>query len=396
MNKILVLIGLIGALHTQAQQVLAPTPPMGWNSWNFFEGRVSAEVVRHMADAMATNGMKAAGYTYLVIDDFWVGGRDRQNRLIPDPVRFPDGMKAVADYVHARGLKLGIYSDAAELTCGGVTGSYHFEELDARTFADWGIDYLKYDYCNAPSDMGTAFERYKKMGDALRSTGRPIVYSICEWGQRQPWLWARAAGGQLWRTTADSRDVWQSGDKDLTGIMDIFDQQEGLQAYAGPGGWNDPDLLMVGLYGKGSSSSVDGRFKGCTATEYRAHFALWCMLAAPLMVNSDLGNLDKETLGLLTNPDLIAIDQDTLGRQGYVIYKRDSVEVLKKELSKGDLAICVFNRSSKPVTISIDLQKDLDIWAPYARIKDLFGNKYVRRIGGDLEVHEARIYRLNR
>ena len=153
---------------------------------------------------------------------------------------------------------------------------------------------------------------------------------------------------------------------------------------------------MVGLYGKGSSSSVDGRFKGCTATEYRAHFALWCMLAAPLMVNSDLGNLDKETLSLLTNPDLIAIDQDTLGRQGYVIYKRDSVEVLKKELSKGDLAICVFNRSSKPVTLSIDLQKDLDIWAPYARIKDLFGNKYVRRIGGDLEVHEARIYRLNR
>lgn len=182
-------------LFVQSQSSVALTPPMRWNGWNLFEEEASDKLIKEKADAMVTSGMSRAGYQYIVLDDFWVGGRNAGNELFPDPVRFPNGIKALADYVHAKGLKLGIYSDAASLTCGGVTGSYNFEERDATTFAKWGIDYLKYDYCNVPDDMVTAFTRYKKMGDALRKPERPIVYSICERGQRQPWLWARAAGG---------------------------------------------------------------------------------------------------------------------------------------------------------------------------------------------------------
>ncbi|WP_143305951.1 glycoside hydrolase family 27 protein [Chitinophaga vietnamensis] len=370
---------------------LALTPPMGWNSWNFFEARVSEQVIKDMADAMAANGMKAAGYQYLVIDDHWVGGRDKHNQLYPDPERFPHGMKYLADYVHGKGLKLGIYSDAAPLTCGGVTGSYNFEEEDARTFAGWGIDFLKYDYCNAPEDVTTAFARYARMGDALKKCGRPIVYSICEWGPRKPWLWARAAGGHLWRTTWDSRDVWESHNTNLTGMMEIFRQQENLAPYAGPGGWNDPDLLMVGLYGKGSSSSVDGRFKGCTTTEYRTHFALWCMLAAPLMVNMDLRTIDAETLRLLTNKQLIAINQDALGKQATTVLKRDSLQVLLKPLQGHAFAVCVFNTAASNAAFDIQLKKDLDLWQPF-RIQEVWSGKNVSALKGTLAAHDCAVY----
>ena len=293
-------------------------------------------------------------------------------------------------------MKLGIYSDAAEFTCGGVTASYNFEEQDAKTFAGWGIDYLKYDYCNAPEDVTTAFTRYKKMGDALKSTGRPIVYAICEWGQRKPWLWARAAGGQLWRTTWDSRDVWQSAEEGLPGIIEIFDQQEKQRQYAGPGGWNDPDMLMVGLYGKGKSSSVDGHFKGCTFIEYRTNFALWCMLAAPLILNADIRTVDSATLQLLTDKGLLALNQDAAGKQASTIFKKDSIQVLKKELANGDIAICVFNRSGKPVTVSLDVKKDLDLWAPYRAVENVFAPKAAKnknKIVLTLASHDCNVYR---
>ena len=395
-----VLLFLSTSLFAQEKQVMpAQTPPMGWNSWNFFEENVSEQLIKEIADAMAANGMLAKGYEYIIIDDYWVGGRDEHNQLFPDQKRFPNGIKALADYVHAKGMKLGIYSDAAEYTCGGVTASYNFEELDAKTFAAWGIDYLKYDYCNAPQDVTTAFARYKKMGDALKKTGRPIVYAICEWGQRKPWLWAKAAGGHLWRTTWDSRDAWQSNDRNLTGIIEIFDQQETLAQYAGPGGWNDPDLLMVGLYGKGKSSSVNGRFKGCSFTEYRTHFILWCMLAAPLIVNSDIRNIDKETLALLTNTELLQINQDRLGKQGTTISKNETVQILKKELSGGEVAICVFNRSDKPVTLSLDIKKDLDQWFPFRSIRNVLeqrSEKNLNKISLTLDAHDCRVYQLKR
>lgn len=402
MKKILfvVLLFLSTSLFAQEKQVMpAQTPPMGWNSWNFFEENVSEQLIKEIADAMAANGMLAKGYEYIIIDDYWVGGRDEHNQLFPDQKRFPNGIKALADYVHAKGMKLGIYSDAAEYTCGGVTASYNFEELDAKTFAAWGIDYLKYDYCNAPQDVTTAFARYKKMGDALKKTGRPIVYAICEWGQRKPWLWAKAAGGHLWRTTWDSRDAWQSNDRNLTGIMEIFDQQETLAQYAGPGGWNDPDLLMVGLYGKGKSSSVNGRFKGCSFTEYRTHFILWCMLAAPLIVNSDIRNIDKETLALLTNTELLQINQDKLGKQATTISKNETVQILKKELSGGEVAICVFNRSDKPVTLSLDIKKDLDLWFPFRSVRNILeqrSEKNLNKISLTLDAHDCRVYQLKR
>lgn len=402
MKKFFFLIFLFFASIVMGQQkdaMLAQTPPMGWNSWNFFEEHVSEDILKETADAMVAKGMLAKGYEYIIIDDYWVGGRDNKNKLFPDPVRFPNGIKALADYIHSKGMKLGIYSDAAEYTCGGVTASYNFEELDAKTFADWGVDYLKYDYCNAPEDVTTAFTRYKKMGDALKKTGRPIVYAICEWGPRKPWLWAKAAGGHLWRTTWDSRDTWQSNNNDLTGIMEIFDLQEGLQQYAGPGGWNDPDLLMVGLYGKGKSSSVGGRFKGCSFEEYRTHFALWCMLAAPLIINSDVRSMDNETLQLLTNSQLININQDKLGKQGSTILHKDSIQVLKKDLSGGDVAICLFNRSDKPVSISIDIQKELDLWAPFKTIQNVFETttgKNTKKISVTLKSHDSRVYLLKR
>ncbi len=373
---------------------LALTPPMGWNSWNFFEGKVSEKVIMDMADVMVTNGMKTAGYQYLVIDDYWVGGRDQQNKMFPDAQRFPHGMKYLADYVHSKGLKLGIYSDAALLTCGGVTGSYGFEELDAKTFAAWGIDYLKYDYCNAPEDVSTAFARYSKMGDALKKCGRPMVYAICEWGQRKPWLWAKAAGGHLWRTTWDSRDVWESKHNGLTGIMEIFNQQENLATYAGPGGWNDPDLLMAGLYGKGSSSSVNGRFKGCTFTEYRTHFALWCMLAAPLMVNLDLTQTGTAELQLLTNKYLIGINQDILGKQATTILRRDDLQVLLKPLKNNAYAICVFNRSDKAASFKLDLKKDLNLWQPLKAF-DVWKEKEgttTSALTGAIEGHDCAVY----
>lgn len=233
------------------------------------------------------------------------------------------------------------------------------------------------------------------MSDALKATGRPIVYAICEWGQRKPWLWAKAAGGHLWRTTWDLRDTWQSNNKDLTGIIEIFNDQDSLAQYAGPGGWNDPDMLMVGLYGKGSSSNAGTNGKGCTKTEYETHFALWCMLAAPLIVNSDIRKISSETLQLLTNKDLIAINQDKLGKQANTIYNKDSVQVLMKNLSGGNLAICIFNKSGTAKNISLNLKKDLDVWKPYKYIQAIFKNKNIKannNLALKLEGHACEVY----
>lgn len=390
---------LITAAQAQDKSPVCATPPMGWNSWNFFEQRVSDKILREICDAMVASGMRDAGYEYIIIDDYWTQGRDRNNKLVADSVRFPNGIKSVADYVHSQGLKLGIYSDAAYLTCGGVTASLGFEELDAKTFAAWGIDYLKYDYCNAPVDVTTAFTRYKKMGDALLATGRPIVYSICEWGQRKPWLWAKAAGGHLWRTTWDLRDVWQSNNNELVGIMEVFDQQEDIAQYAGPGGWNDPDMLMVGLFGKGTSSNAGNSGKGCTDTEYKSHFALWCMLAAPLLVNSDLRKLTAETLQLLTNKDLIAINQDKSGKQATTIYKKDNIQVLKKELTNGDVAICILNRGITTKTGAFAMGKDFNLFTPYTSVKAIFQNKALKNktnIPYTLGAHECEVYRFSK
>ncbi len=323
---------------------LAATPPMGWNSWNMFGAQVSAEVILRTADAFLDSGLKAAGYDTIVIDDMWQGGRNESGRLFADEDKFPQGMRALADEIHARGLKLGIYSDAGTQTCGGRPGSQDYEEIDAATFAEWQIDFLKYDWCAAEDTRANAEYRYRRMGDALKATGREIVFSICEWGHHQPWQWGAEAGGHLWRTTGDIGDSWRDIHVQhglLLGIESIgFEQQRRLARFAGPGRWNDPDMLVVGL--RGTSHQIGGA--GCTDEEYRTHFALWCMLAAPLMIGCDVASMDEVTRDILTNERLIAINQDALGQQGESVARHGRVEVWSKPLANGDMAVALFNR----------------------------------------------------
>jgi alpha-galactosidase len=335
--------------RTDLQGDLAPTPPMGWNSWNQFTSEVNEEVMRATADAMVETGMRDAGYQYVVMDDYWSDefGRDRDGNLDADPHKFPSGMEALADYVHSKGLKLGTYSDAAHKTCAGWPGSYGYEEQDAAQFAQWGIDFLKYDYCHAPEDQATAIDRYTRMGDALRKCGRPILYSVCEWGRRDPWLWARKAGGHMWRTTDDLVDKWVKGNDPGLGILESLDRNADLRSYSGKGGWNDPDMLVVGLKGTGRSGG-----SGCTEAEYRSHMSLWCMMAAPLMAAVDLRTADRTTLETLTNPEILAVDQDPLGEQGRRVGAGGGLEVWSKPLQGGSVAVCLFNRGAEEAKIT--------------------------------------------
>ncbi len=318
---------------------LARTPPMGWNSWNKFHCNVSEDLIRQTADAMVTSGMKDAGYEYVVIDDCWQVSRDAEGNIVPDPKRFPSGMKALADYVHSKGLKFGIYSDAGTKTCQKRPGSRGYEFQDARQYAAWGVDYLKYDWCNHSTQDSRA--SYSLMRDALAKAGRPIVFSICEWGSTQPWLWAGDVGN-LWRTTGDIRDCWDCGRPNSTGggWTRILDHQVGLEVYAGPGHWNDPDMLEVG----------NG---GMTTTEYRAHFSLWCILAAPLMAGNDLRSMSPEIRDILINKEVIAVDQDPLGMQGRKVHDDGDLEVWAKQLADGSRAVALLNRSKTEQKITV-------------------------------------------
>jgi alpha-galactosidase len=315
---------------------------MGWNSWNRFACDVSERLVRETADAMVASGMRDAGYQYVNLDDCWHGERDSTGAIRPDPARFPSGMRALADYVHARGLKLGLYSDAGWKTCGGRPGSRGHEYQDARTYAAWGVDYLKYDWC---STEGLKAEgAYLTMREALRAAGRPVVFSLCEWGDSQPWTWGKTVG-HLWRTTGDVTRCWDCeeshGSWSSWGVMRILDRQRGLRVHAGPGHWNDPDMLEVG--------------NGMTAGEDRAHFAMWAMLAAPLIAGNDLRSMSAGTRALLTNREVIAVDQDSLGVQGWAYTTtQDGLEVWFKPLARGDWAMAVLNRGPAARRVAFD------------------------------------------
>jgi alpha-galactosidase len=342
------------ALRAVPQNGLAKTPPMGWNSWNHFGESVDDKVVREIADTMATNGMAAAGYRYINIDDTWEAGRDAQGDIVPN-TKFPD-MKALADYVHGRGLKLGIYSSPGPRTCGGYEGSYGHEEQDARTFAAWGIDYIQYDWCSAgriypDTDLRRA---YQKMGDALATSGRPIVYSLCEYGLGNVWTWGPQVGANLWRTTGDIQDNWNS-------MSEIGFNQSRLAPYAGPGHWNDPDMLEVG----------NG---GMSAVEYKTHFSLWCLLAAPLMAGNDLRSMSPETRAILTNREVIALDQDPLGTQGQCLSKRDGIEIWAKPLHDASRAVGVFNRSDKAASVKL-AWTELGLAAKPKTLRDLWEHR---------------------
>ncbi len=318
---------------------LALTPPMGWMSWNAFGKDLDEAGVLGNARAMVESGMRDAGYEYVCLDDHWHGGRDRDGRLQADATRFPRGIRALADDIHELGLRLGIYTCAGPLTCGGEAGSEGFEELDAQTFAEWGVDYVKDDYCHAPPDREAAVERYRSMGEALARTGRPIVLAVCEWGERAPWEWAPSVGASLWRTTGDIRDAW-SGDG---GIITIADQTEPLAEWARPGGWNDPDMLVAGLRGR-SRAGAAGTI-GCTEAEYRTQISLWAMMAASLLASCDLRSADPVTFFQLTRPGVLAIDQDPLGRAGRRVARAGEIDTWTRELAGGAAAVAVLNRA---------------------------------------------------
>ena len=320
---------------------LALTPPMGWNSWNKFACNIDEKVVRGVADAIVSSGMKDAGYQYVVIDDCWHGPRDENGFITADPAKFPSGIKALADYIHSKGLKFGIYSDAGMKTCGGRPGSQGHEYQDAITYARWGVDYLKYDWCWTGSR--NAEEAYALMSDALKSTGRPIVLSICEWGNNKPWLWGSKIGN-LWRTTGDIWDSFDKTDKEhwwAHTVVDIADQNEPLWPYAGPGHWNDPDMLEIG----------NG---GMSDTEYRSHFSLWALMAAPLMAGNDVASMNEATRAILLNREVIAVDQDALGIQGHRVRDDGDLEVWSRPLADGGRAVILFNRSAAPAEIAVN------------------------------------------
>ncbi len=339
---------------------LARTPPMGWNSWNKFGCDVSESLIREMTDAAITSGMKEAGYEYIVIDDCWQVSRDDNGNIIPDAKRFPNGIKPLADYIHSKGLKFGIYSDAGTGTCQNRPGGRGYEFQDARQYAAWGVDYLKYDWCNHSTQNSEA--SYSLMRDALAKSGRPIVFSLCEWGSTKPWLWARNVGN-LWRATGDIEDKWDVEKKgEGLGVMQIIDLNDGLASYAGPGHWNDPDMLEVG----------NG---GMTPTEYRAHFSLWALMAAPLMAGNDLRTMPAETHDILTNKEVIAVDQDPMGIQGHRVKKDGTSEIWSKQMNDSSRAVILLNRGSSTADIALNWT---DIGYPEnlpASVRDLWAHK---------------------
>jgi alpha-galactosidase len=324
---------------------LAQTPPMGFNDWNAFHCNVNAQLIEQTADAMASNGMKAAGYQYVNIDDCWLAqSRDANGNLVPDPAKFPQGIQAVADYVHSKGLKLGIYEDAGTQTCAKYPGSYGHEAQDAKTFASWGVDYLKYDWCNVPfqdfpgqTHQQVAQTLYTRMRDALAASGRQIVFSMCNgWDAAvQPQTWAQPVAN-LWRTTHDIQDNYAS-------MLDIFHSNINYSADAKPGAWNDPDMLEIG----------NG---GMTTTEYQSHFSLWAEMAAPLIAGTDLRTASPTTLSILTNRDVIAVDQDPMGKPGYAVAVSSGNWVLTRQLAGGDRAVVLFNENAAASTISTTAQ----------------------------------------
>ena len=330
-------------LSAQKFEGLAKTPPMGWNSWNKFACNIDESLIKGVADAMVETGLRDAGYVYLNLDDCWHGQRDSLGFIQADPVRFPSGIKALADYVHSKGLKIGIYSDAGRQTCAGRPGSLGHEYQDAMQYAKWGIDYLKYDWCN--TENVNPVGAYNLMRDALRAAGRPILFSMCEWGQSKPWEWA-AETGHMWRTTGDIFNCFDCLDQHpgwaSYGVMQILDMQNGLRKYAGPGHWNDPDMLEVG--------------NGQSVNEDRAHFSMWCMLAAPLILGNDIRSMSQDTKDILMNREVVAINQDSLGVQGLKFAVKDGLEFWFKPLANNDWAFCILNRTTEAKQYTIDWQ----------------------------------------
>ena len=339
------MLALPGVAAAQKVPGLALTPPMGWNSWNHFGCSIDEALIHETADALVKSGLRDAGYVYVNLDDCWQISRDERGDIQADPAKFPSGMKALGEYLHSRGLKFGLYSDAGEKTCGGRPGSQGHEFQDAAQYARWGVDYVKYDWCSTGTGEGerNPREAYATMSRAIAASGRPMILSICEWGDHKPWLWGREVG-HLWRTTGDITNCWDCivnhGSWFSSGVLSILDRQDALRAYSGPDGWNDPDMMEVGNLP--------------TAAENRSHFAMWAMLSAPLIIGTDVEAMKPAIRDLLANRRLIAIDQDALGIPAMKWITRPGLDYWAKPLKDGRWAIALLNRGDVPVTARID------------------------------------------
>lgn len=323
------------------------TPPMGWNSWNTFGADINEQLIFDTADKMVETGLSALGYEYLVIDDCWaLKERDENGRLVADPQKFPHGMKAVADYVHSKGLKFGMYSCAGYLTCAAYPGSSEYEFIDAKTFAEWGVDFLKYDYCYHSSVIHGKY-LYRRMGLALKNCGRDILFSACTWGADNTAEWIRETSANMWRSTGDVFDNWET-------IKSIIEQQEAILPYGGAGSFNDMDMLVVGMYGKGNVG-----LQGLNDTQYKTHFSIWALLGSPLMIGCDVRNMNKETFDILSNEELIKINQDADCRQVFKLslYSGNNIKAYARNLENGDIAVGFFNLTDKKVTVKFLLDE---------------------------------------
>jgi alpha-galactosidase len=343
--------------------------------------------IRETADAIVSSGLLDCGYDYLVIDDCWSvkSGRNGNGYLVPDPEKFPNGMKPLVDYVHSRGLKVGIYSDAADRTCAGYPGSYGFEAQDAAMWASWGMDFLKYDYCNAPTDQASAIKRYSVMNEALRKTGREFLFSICEWGNRNPQLWAKSVGGHMWRVSGDVFDswvdFWVAAHKYYgIGVGTSLDIAACLDEYGGPSGWNDLDMLIVGLKGKGQVSGT-----GMSFIEYQTHMSIWCMACSPLMIGCDVRKLDTETTSLLMNREVLAVNQDALGKPARRIKLIGTCELWKKPLADGSVAIAVVNRGTTGTDVTLKAG-DIGLLDKQKLVRNLWLSQDIADFTTDLQV----------
>ncbi len=377
---------------------IGTTPAMGWNSWNTFTWDINEALIRDVADRFITDGYKDAGYEYIVIDDCWsLKERDRHGNLVADPAKFPSGMKALADYIHSKGLKFGMYSCAGNHTCGGYPGSFEHEFQDARLFAEWGVDFLKYDYCFKPRQIPGEI-LYKRMGLALKNCGRDILFSACNWGEDNVYQWIRESGAHMYRSTGDIRDFWDS-------VKQIAISQLDKASYTGTFCHNDMDMLIVGMYGGSNNDYIGSKIGGCTDIEYRTHFALWCLMGSPLMIGCDVRNASQPTKDILLNLDLIAINQDVEGRGAYRIkpepqwFHTDEVFMLVKLLSDGDLAIGIFNLSDTQRELSLQFW---DMGIPYASgaslsLYDCFEHRelgvYKERFAPTIPAHDCMVVR---
>jgi alpha-galactosidase len=380
---VLLIVCMPVSLWAQKFEGLALTPPMGWNTWNTFGGNINEDLIKATATTMINSGMLEAGYRYIVLDDVWMAKeRDAQGNLVPDLNKFPSGMKALGDYLHNMGFKFGIYNCAGTKTCAGYPGGRGHEYQDARLYASWGVDYLKYDWCN--TGTANAPETYKTMRDALYAAGRPIVFSLCEWGNNKPWEWAKDIG-HLWRTTGDIADCWDCKRQWSMGFKLILDKQVGLEKYAGPDHWNDPDMMEVGN-------------KGLTLAESRAHFSLWCVLAAPLMAGNDVRIMKDEIRNILTDKEVIALDQDPLGKQGYRFAKEGDKEIWVKDLSDGAWGVCVLNIGKDTADITVNW-KDLSFLKGEYKVRDLWLKKDIgttnENFTGSVGSHDVVLFKLS-